>query len=498
MSTHRLFDHEASSCRFTARRLAPLAAAIAFCLAGSTEAANIVVNDSSEGSVAGMCTLADAVNALNTQLAVNGCIAGDGNDDTIDLTGFKVPTAITFTANPAALSHVLELAARATLVGSLDENGVPYVTIERSSVANTPEFGLIGTTGALTIDGLILRNGASTNGYSGGAIVTGSPLTLSRSIVTGNSSSSGGGGIADTDSVTLYRSEISNNSAAYAGGGIQTNGSVNAYYSTIRDNSTTDPAGVGGGIDATDHVLIEHSIVSGNQSGLSGGGIAANGAVGLSESILSGNTAQGGSGGAVYVDGANANLSRTTLYSNSAAMDGGAVFADDVQMTNSTITGNSAGASGGGIHAQTATITYATIFANSAQSGGGLYIYTSAAATGTIIYGNTPQDVQSHSAVPLGGSYDLLGTSNIDVPMGTLTCDPMLGSLSDNGGATLTLPLLTGSCAIDAAGETPTVATDQRGYSRPALVGDTLKADIGAYEYGSSDPDVIFANGFEP
>jgi hypothetical protein len=59
--------------------------------------------------------------------------------------------------------------------------------------------------------------------------------------------------------------------------------------------------------------------------------------------------------------------------------------------------------------------------------------------------------------------------------------DPKLGPLADNGGPTLTLALLPGSPAIDAADTAISPPTDQRGFPRP--VGPA--ADIGAYEFGS-------------
>ena len=56
--------------------------------------------------------------------------------------------------------------------------------------------------------------------------------------------------------------------------------------------------------------------------------------------------------------------------------------------------------------------------------------------------------------------------------------DPLLGPLSDNGGPTPTLGLLTGSPAIDAGDDSVCPATDQRGVPRP----QGLACDIGAFE----------------
>ncbi len=58
--------------------------------------------------------------------------------------------------------------------------------------------------------------------------------------------------------------------------------------------------------------------------------------------------------------------------------------------------------------------------------------------------------------------------------------DPLLGSLTNNGGPTLTMALLPGSPAIDTGNTSLAPLTDQRGFPRPA----GSAADIGAFEYG--------------
>jgi hypothetical protein len=67
--------------------------------------------------------------------------------------------------------------------------------------------------------------------------------------------------------------------------------------------------------------------------------------------------------------------------------------------------------------------------------------------------------------------------------------DPKLGPLANNGGRTLTMSLLPGSPAIDAADPAGAPATDQRGIARP--VGPA--SDIGAFEYGL--PAVLHISG---
>ena len=70
----------------------------------------------------------------------------------------------------------------------------------------------------------------------------------------------------------------------------------------------------------------------------------------------------------------------------------------------------------------------------------------------------------------------------------TLTSDPQLGPLQNNGGPTRTHALLPGSPAIDAGATTLT--TDQRNYVRPAGAAD----DIGAYEYDATPLAVTLAS----
>jgi hypothetical protein len=87
----------------------------------------------------------------------------------------------------------------------------------------------------------------------------------------------------------------------------------------------------------------------------------------------------------------------------------------------------------------------------------------------------------------------------------SLTGDPMLGPLADNGGPTQTMALLAGSPAID-AGDNATCAAapvsnlDQRGSPRP-LDGDNdtvIICDIGAYEAPEPSVTTITADGPDP
>jgi hypothetical protein len=122
----------------------------------------------------------------------------------------------------------------------------------------------------------------------------------------------------------------------------------------------------------------------------------------------------------------------------------------------------------------------------------------------TIVANNTAQnaataDVGSPYAIAISGANNLVIASNVPMPPDTITLNPMLGPLQDNGGYSMTHALLAGSPAIDHGNNSGAAQYDQRlfvaGSSQvyERVVGPG--ADIGAFEFGA--PDRIFADGFE-
>jgi Ca2+-binding RTX toxin-like protein len=67
----------------------------------------------------------------------------------------------------------------------------------------------------------------------------------------------------------------------------------------------------------------------------------------------------------------------------------------------------------------------------------------------------------------------------------TTPIDPLLGSLQDNGGSTLTQALLPSSPAIDAGSNPDNLTTDQRGTGFERIIG--LSTDIGAFEFNPAE-----------
>jgi hypothetical protein len=78
------------------------------------------------------------------------------------------------------------------------------------------------------------------------------------------------------------------------------------------------------------------------------------------------------------------------------------------------------------------------------------------------------------------------------------TVSPLLGSLTDNGGPTLTMLPQPGSPAIDSRNCQGLPAIDQRGATRPdPASASATPCDVGAVEVGGQMPDPLYQDGFE-
>jgi CSLREA domain-containing protein len=243
-----------SRCRY---RISFAGFILALLLAASVEAATLTVNSTADDGTgtctASKCTLRDAI--LNA-----------GNFDTIT---FSLP------ANSAINLTNGELPINSGL--TINGPGANLLTVQRSTASGTPQFRIfnIASNASATISGLTISNGsAAAVGSSGGGIFNRGTLTITNSIISGNSADTGGG-ICNSSgnlSLAIINSTISGNSAGNGGGGI-------CHF--------------GGG-----PVTITNSTIFGN-SGLYGGGIykQGSGPVTITSSTISGNTGSNSSGG---------------------------------------------------------------------------------------------------------------------------------------------------------------------------------------------------------
>ena len=135
---------------------------------------------------------------------------------------------------------------------------------------------------------------AATVGASGGGIVNAGTLTLSDTVVSGNTAGSGGAGNAGSGPAGLAGCVGGSGGAGGNGGGIDNTGRLTVSNSTVRANiaGSGGPGGRGGPSSAT-----PGSGGSGGAGGL-GGAIYSQGTLTVRRSFLSGNRAgTGGTGG---------------------------------------------------------------------------------------------------------------------------------------------------------------------------------------------------------
>ena len=313
---------------------------------------------------------------------------------------------------------------------------------------------------------------------------------------------------------------------------IDTPGTVTISGVTLTGGNVT---GSGGAIlQATSHLILNDSVLSGNKASLNGGAIymyASSAKLTINTSTLSGNLASGSGnydgGGAVGIYGASVvTINNSTLSGNIASRGGAILFylGGSLILNGSTVSGNTASkvdannSVGGGIYfygtAGVFNILNSTISGNKAPNGpgGGIglrafngapLIRSSTITLNSSTKGGGFSRIGGSGAVTFGSSIVAQNTAtdgpdvfvtdvaiNADVSLigdqtgltifgsGNLSGDAKLGALSFNGGPTMTHPPLAGSPLIDSGGNPGGFSVDQRGFPRLS----NGKFDIGAIE----------------
>ena len=366
-----------------------------------------------------------------------------------------------------------------------------------TSLTNIAEGGAIHALGDTDLtDSVISGNTAESETYEvfGGGLAVGShpddaygSLDIQRGMITGNTVNSNcevcapqGGGIAVVGITRLRNTTLGGNSVGSAG-----------HY------------GGGGGMRVFNSVSVEidDSIIAGNHADSAGGGLI---------------TAEEGY---LYLDGST--VSDNDAGNTAGTNEGGGgvlCFGCALQLSSSTVSGNTAGSVGGGIAVRygeyapaPAAIIDSTISGNSGYEGGGLMLDGGNAqiSNSTIAFNQASFRGAGISASEYSYSIDLestivannvwafpdsvSGANNLvpnapglpaEMPSDTLTADPLLLPLADNGGATQTHALGDGSPAIDAGNDAIGLVFDQRGDGFLREVG--AAADIGAFETQSA------------
>lgn len=410
---------------------------------------------------------------------------------------------------PGTLRDTLRIAGNGTSV-SFDNLQCSTITLTSGELEVAVDYlYIVGNAQTITA-----ANASRVISHTGQGQLTLRNLTISDGYLTGSAISLNGGCIDSNGSLILSQvavtgCRIATLPNAYGmtgrGGGVYARGDIQMDLSSVTGNVIAPPSrfnynySAGNGIAARGHVTMSHSLVSGNtfesECGvvpgecffMVGGGIYANGGVTLYASTVSDNTAYRGAG----VMGGNANTAS--------------------HITNSTISGNHATYHAAGVYSRDAlldvdnsTIAFnASDLVTSQPSGAGIELVNQdgyLSLHSTIVAGNTRGGraddvyVPGFAAGQIAGESNLVVIANRAMPPDTISEDPLLGPLQDNGSGLPTHGLLAGSPAIDAGSNGHALPYDERG----ALRVTGARADIGAFEVQQPPPpDAIFQDGFD-
>jgi hypothetical protein len=360
------------------------------------------------------------------------------------------------------------------------------LTITHGSDRN--QGGGVYNLGTLTVSGCTITSNGSDRG--GGIYNTGA-LAVSDSALTANGVSGLGGGIYNTGTVTISDSALTRNDGGphSAGAGISNLGTLTLTGSTVSNNGAYSAGGLANSGTAT----VTDCTFSGNSGTLPGAGAIANsGTLTVCRAAFLSNSCADGGGGILNL--AVATVADSTFSGNQAFFGGGiANRAGTLTLSNSTLFANSTADYGGGLYSSggSLTVTNCTLAANSSRyQGGGMYIVSGTPRLhDTLLAGNrSPSIPDIGGAVDSASSYNLIGIADSTFSgisdgsqgnqIGTLASpiDSLLGPLGDYGGPTQTMPLLSGSPALNAGDPSLAGTPDQRGVGRSGGV------NIGAFQ----------------
>ena len=348
--------------------------------------------------------------------------------------------------DPSLAGQTILLASRIDIAEDTAINGLaldPYVILSGGGGEQ-----IFGVNNGVTLS---LRGMDLSDGYAGGG---GGDL---------------GGAILNYGNLIVDKVNFSNNTAEGFGGAIYNSGGASLFVqtSTFTLNTAADA----------------------NNITLNGGGAIASfsGSVIVRTSDFDGNTTDG-NGGAIYLDGG-INLLETSTFRNNTASDvaGGGVYSNSSTLTiqNVTFVSNNASAGiGGGLFNDSTALIYNSTFSDNAAFGGGgavasdasLYLYNSILANSVGSADDCFND---------GGTVDANVRNLIEVSScgaASLSSDPLLGPLADNGGPTMTMEPMYNSPVINAGDAATCLLYDQRGIARPS----EAACEIGAFEVPDS------------
>jgi hypothetical protein len=329
-----------------------------------------------------------------------------------------------------SVGGVITLASTLTINTNLTINGPGPSSLALSGDGTRHQLITVAG-GTVSISGITVENGDTTNFFWGGAILNAGTLTLSNIVATGNVGSQGAILNQPAGKLTLAGSTLYGNTAYYYGGGLENSGGA--------------------------AVTIVNSAIFSNMASTYGGGIA--------------NFA----GPMTVIN--------STIANNTTPFEGGGFMGDGNStsvLINTTIAGNSAGAGGGGIYALGTGLSLKNTLVAGSTSGGN--------CAGTIV--SQGHNLSDDGSCGLTGTGDRNNIAAGLDPSGlannggdTQTIALLLNSAAVNG-----VPVAPTNYCTLGDGITP-ITIDQRGLFRP----QGAACDIGAFEAVVPDDDSGYA-----
>jgi hypothetical protein len=360
----------------------------------------------------------------------------------------RLPSLAVALATALVLAAVPTASANTVTVTSTADHGAgtlrdALATAGTGDVISLPGGRYVLSTGALTVPGGVRIAGAGARdttidaNHTSGVLSAGGPgVTISDVTVTGGQSSAGAGGIASSAGLTLHRVAVVGNVSTAQGGGIASGGAQ--------------------------PLLIDHSLIAGNQSS-GGGGIVLTASVtgsSIVASTIAGNVIAGsGSGGGISTSAPGLLLDGDTIVGNHAAGGQGGNFRLNGGMP--------------------ASIRNTILAGGIAASGDDCYLSSFSVLT------SLGHNAEDHDPNPDPDCQDsFTSADHTDLVLA-------LGPLQDNDGPTDTMLPAAGSPVVDQGDATACASVDQRGVARPQGGG----CDVGAVERVAGALGSPFADG---
>jgi uncharacterized repeat protein (TIGR01451 family) len=445
-----------------------MASAATFTVSSTTDAA---LSNAAGTSCPATCTLREAVQASDN--------VGGANTITVPAGSYKLTLADTAsgqTDNPAVGDLDVKSGVTLTVTGA----GAASTTINANQIDRA--FA-VQSGGNLAISGMTVENGAqpdvgqasadSISPGNGGAFYNDGTLSISNSVLTGDSADYAGVVYADTSatSTSVTNSTVTGNSSNDEGGFAYVNsgslslsgdtvthnqgdsdggaiydyessgtpGPVTITASTVSNNVAESDGGAGYFYD-TGLLTITNSTFDGNANDDdNGGAIDMDGSVDIAVSGSTFADNAGDEGGAIYLDGSSntalESITTSTFVDNLALdSEGGAIYDDegDLTVSRSTFSGNDASDEGGAFYYDSddgLALTNDTFDGNQADEGGAINLDASATAAGTITLLN---DTITRNTAYQGGGIDYPEHAN--TIENTIVAENDGGSSANGGG----------------------------------------------------------------